>query len=287
MPNLIAINYDETVAFSKQFRDEGNDIIQLHSNTRQRVQALRNEWMGDAAKAFYEEMESELLPALQRVSGALFLCDEVLVKIMKIILEADEETARFFKDGLDNDFGAGLFGQASAGLGGAVDGNDFGAGKFGDALSGDNPNNGTPSIGTPPPGSDTPAPQPPAPEAQKADPAETPPAETGGSDSGGGGGGGDSGSHGIQGDLKGLGTGVGGEVQQAVDGAGSNAQNIPDHIFTSDGPAESVSTASTETPTIPAEQASSSGGVAGVAGAMGIAGAAAVGAKVIKENQDQ
>jgi WXG100 family type VII secretion target len=291
MSNLIAINYDETSAFGKQLRNEGNDIVQLYSNTRQRVEALRNEWIGDAAEAFHEEMEAELLPALQRVSGALFLCDEVLLKVMKIIHEADEETTGFFKDDLDTDFGAGLFGLAGAGLSGVVGpnlgDNDFGAGKFEDALGEDKKSDGTPPAGTPPPGSDAPASQPAAPEAQKAQTAETPPAEAGG---GGGGGGGDSGSHGIQGDLKGLGTGVGNQVQQQVGAAGSNPQNIPDHIFSGNSSTENVSPASPApagTPVVPGEQASPSSGVATAAGAAGVAGAAAVGSKVLKENQDQ
>ncbi len=115
MPNILALNYDEILSFTKQFRDEGEDIVQLYSNTRERMHLLREEWSGEAADAFYEEMESELLPALQRVSGALFLCNEVLIKVMKITHNADEETIGFFGKDLDSDFGLGGFQKSLAG----------------------------------------------------------------------------------------------------------------------------------------------------------------------------
>lgn len=115
MSNILALNYDEILSFTKQFRDEGEDIVQLYSNTRQRMHLLREEWSGEAADAFYEEMESELLPALQRVSGALFLCNEVLTKVMRITLNADEETVVFFGKDLDANFGLGGFQKSLAG----------------------------------------------------------------------------------------------------------------------------------------------------------------------------
>jgi len=121
MAQLSQVNYEEASAITKHLHTEGDDLVQLHSHTRQRVQALHGEWVGEAADAFFEEMEGELLPALQRVSGALFLGEEILNKIMKITHEADEETAQYFQNDLGGgDFGAGLFG-ATLGGGGVGD----------------------------------------------------------------------------------------------------------------------------------------------------------------------
>src|SRR5437762_3759733 len=113
MPNNhFQLNYDETVTIAKKFKDEGEDIARLHSETRQRVKDLYKEWIGEGADKFFEEMETSLLPALQRLSHALFHTQDITHEIMKIIQNADEDTAGFFKDQLSgDDFGAGKFGD--------------------------------------------------------------------------------------------------------------------------------------------------------------------------------
>jgi len=175
MSNILALNYDEALLFTKQFRDEGEDIVQLYSNTRQRMHLLRDEWSGEAAEVFYEEMESELLPALQRISMALFLCNEVLTKVMKIMLNADEETVGFFGKDLDSGFGLGGFQKSFTG----------------------NPLD-----------KDQMAPIPPALKAEEHQPDEKPLAETGSERASGGGGVESDDSRGIKGDLKDMGTGL-------------------------------------------------------------------------------
>jgi WXG100 family type VII secretion target len=297
MAHIAQVNYDETNSIAKNMHSDGDDLVQLHSQTRQRVQALRSEWVGDAAEAFFEEMEGELLPALQRVSGGLFMGVEILNKIMKIIHEADEETAQYFKNDLNDDFGAGLFGSALDGVpgsvpGGTTAGDDFGASKFEDALQagqGDPSQPGTAgqessaSAGSqymemqPPSSTDTPA-------------AETPPAETQAApEAGGGGGGGGGSSQGMQGDLQGLGTGVGGNAQ-AVNTVGGGPQGMPDHIYEgSTGGSAGAGTPQTgSTVGSGAPQEQSSGGLAGAAGVAGVLGAAAAGAaKILKNENDE
>src|SRR5262245_39139413 len=151
--SFFQLNYDQLTSIAKDFKDEGEDIARLHSTTRQRVRDLHKEWIGEAAEKFFEEMETELLPAVQRLAHALFLSQDMTNEIMKIIEDADEETAGYF--GFADDFGAGLYGSAvgvllgtatgdvlGAGIGsgnptgggGGSSADDFGAGKFGDAL---------------------------------------------------------------------------------------------------------------------------------------------------------
>jgi WXG100 family type VII secretion target len=302
MANFSQVNYDETSSFAKQFHNDGDDITQLFSDTRQRMQALRNEWIGEAADSFYEEMETELLPAIQKVARALFLSEDILNKIMRIIHDADEETAASFKSGLDSDFGAGLFSQLGAGvlggiLGGAAAGADFGASKFEEALGGDQSGTGLGGAE----GGDTPQPvgeaaddtRPMGPPLSPEDsspleePQETQPETAAG---GGGGGGGGGSSQGLEGDLKGLGTGIGGQPQQ-VGVMGGGPAPMPDHVY--GGPSEGASGGGSSQAG-PAggtggggEQSGGGGGAA--AGVAGVAGAAAAGgaAKVLKGKNDK
>ncbi|MBA4384307.1 MAG: hypothetical protein C0410_06195 [Anaerolinea sp.] len=94
---FVQLKYDELRLLVKRFRNEGEDIFSLLSKTRQKVHDLETEWIGEGAEKFFDEMETVLLPALQRTAQALFFSEEVLVKIIRIINEADKETTSYFK----------------------------------------------------------------------------------------------------------------------------------------------------------------------------------------------
>jgi len=258
MSNILVLNYDEALSFTKQFRDEGEDIVQLYSNTRQRMHLLRDEWSGEAAEAFYEDMELELLPALQRVSGALFLCSEVLTKVMKITHSADEETVGFFGKDLDSSFGLGAFQK-----------------PFVDAFLDKN----------------QPAPIPPAPKAEEPQPDEKP---LPGTDSGGasGGGGTESGdSRGIKGDLKGMGTGVSAPAPQADSTQGNRAGGSPQVMSShgqggSNGTVGGVSKQADVAGNSNGDNGQSTGNVGvgdGIAGAVGVTAIGGAAQKILKK----
>ncbi|MDO9263143.1 MAG: WXG100 family type VII secretion target [Desulfosalsimonadaceae bacterium] len=105
----VQLNYDELRIIAKRCKSNGEDIVTLLSKTRQKVHDLETEWIGEGAEKFFDEMETVLLPALHRTAQALFFSEEVLVKIVRVINEADKETASFFKHDLfefeGHDFG--------------------------------------------------------------------------------------------------------------------------------------------------------------------------------------
>ncbi len=297
MAGIVQLNYDELNSIIKNFHDEGEDITQLLSTTRQRVQELRSEWIGDAADKFFDEMEHDLLPALLRLSQALFISQDVLSQITKTIHAADEENAGQFKG---DDFGASGF-EAALGAGGGAGGGlpgvgglpaDFGAGKFEQAGavggSGGDPAN-TPQSPASGGGSNVPsvgvefAREPEA--AEQEAPAETEPQSTGG---GGGGGGGGGSGQGLQGDLKQMGVGLVGEGSQSSSAGGPQTlQDLPDHVFTSGGGSGGGGNAPAAGPgggSGPAEPETGggSGAAAGIAGVAGSAAAAAA-AKALKK----
>jgi WXG100 family type VII secretion target len=119
----VQLNYEELRLAVKKFRDEGEDIVQLHSGMRDRVRDLHKDWVGEGADKFFKEMENELLPGLVRLSGALFYAQDVLHKIMETIQTFDEDTAGYFKIDIAqiNPVNLGAF-LAGAGLGTALGG---------------------------------------------------------------------------------------------------------------------------------------------------------------------
>ena len=314
--SILQVNYDELSRISKLFRDDGDDLAQVYSMLKKEMQALQHEWVGEAADAFYAEMEEVLLPALKRTYEASYLSGEVADKIEKIIHDADQETGGYFKADFGSDFGAGLFAQARAGLAtGLPGGDDFGASQFEQAAptvgAGTADDFGatqfeqalpTEGVGTADdfgasqfeeavPDQDTASGIPTAPEVSKKDmELEEPPEsekQTAAAASGGGGGGSGS-SSGAQGDLKGLGSALGAQPAQAS-AVGGVQPEIPDHIFDSGsatpaGGSESVPAGGGSAPAD--SNNSGSGAAAGVAGAASAAAAGAA-AKALKDKSEK
>lgn len=318
--NTFQLNYEEMTSIAKKFKDNGEDVVRLHSETRQRVRDLHKEWIGEAAEKFFEEMETELLPALQRLSLALFQTQDVSNEIMKIIQGADEETAGYFKDQLSgDDFGAGRFGAALNDLQSGGEADDFGAGKFGEVV-------GTPADGgtsssddfgaskfgeaTPgQPGHESTSNEPGSAQQhntnssqdggggsdkhQKDQPAETP-TDTKPTSGGGGGGSTSSSTQGLQGDLKNMGAGLSDVAQQNAESGigpgGGSSTDMPDHIYSDSGASNTGGTQPqpTEIASGNTDQPAPSGGgaAAGVAGSVGVAAAGGA-AKLIKEQKNK
>jgi WXG100 family type VII secretion target len=309
--SFFQLNYDHLLSIAKKFKDEGEDIAQLHSTTRQRVRDLHKEWIGDAADKFFDEMETELLPAVQRLSQALFLSQDMTSEIMKIIQDADEETVGYFRNQLSgDDFGASMFGSALNGLqggspgaddfgagkfgealgspiggGGSSSPDDFGAGKFGEALDNSDSASGNGGSDTSGENSSSQSSERESKKSEKEQQTETESTPTGG----GGGGSSSSSSQGLKGDLKNMGIGLSDQAPQTAS-AGSDSVRMADHVYSgndSPKPEGSEPKPDSSKPGVGTEsgdigQTSSGGGAAA-----GVAGAAAAGgaAKVLKKKK--
>lgn len=288
MTKILQLKYDELNAIVKKFNGEGEDFAQLATTTRQRLQDLRKDWIGDAADKFFAEMEQDLLPALTRVSKAHFFSQDVLMKITKIIRETDEENANFFKNALQgDDFGVAGFESALGGLQGGGLGGDFGASGFESAGAG----LGTGGVGDesgefgPPPAaglSSKTGDFTQRIEVESTKEGDEKPLETETAPAGGGGGGGGAGSsQGLQGDLKNMGVGMVDQTPQTSSAGSGAPQDLPDHLF-------GGGSGSGGAPQPPAPSGGSAGGgepASGgdgsvAAGVAGVAGSAAVGAAV-------
>lgn len=125
MAIMLQLKYDELRAIAKQFRDSGEDITLLFTKTRDRAMDLRGMWKGDAADKFFEEMDLVLLPPLKQTGVALFAMQDVLLKVIKYIYDADQDTVKYFKQdvGFLGEFtGAGVTGAVAGGISGVQPG---------------------------------------------------------------------------------------------------------------------------------------------------------------------
>jgi WXG100 family type VII secretion target len=99
MAGTTQVNYDDMNNIIKTFKTEEEEIMNLLKTTKSKVESLHNnQWVGQAADNFFNEMEQTVLPALARLARALGVGSDVAQKIVDTIRQADEETQSFFNN---------------------------------------------------------------------------------------------------------------------------------------------------------------------------------------------
>ncbi|EKD88919.1 MAG: hypothetical protein ACD_34C00275G0006 [uncultured bacterium] len=97
--NTVQVNYDEMTTIIKNMKSEQSEILQLTRQTKSKVDALHNnQWIGDAANKFDNEMAQRILPGMNRVASALGSAADCAQKIVNTIRDADEGTKSFFSN---------------------------------------------------------------------------------------------------------------------------------------------------------------------------------------------
>ncbi len=97
MAGTTKVNYDELNAIVKQLKSEEDELRTLYNQTRSKVEALHNnQWIGQGADKFFDEMEMTVLPKTLKMLTALDVAGKVANQIMNIIHQADQETKSFF-----------------------------------------------------------------------------------------------------------------------------------------------------------------------------------------------
>jgi WXG100 family type VII secretion target len=99
MAGTTQVNYDDMSNIVKSLKAEEEEIMNLLKNTKSKVENLHNnQWVGQAADNFFNEMEQTVLPAMARLARALGFGANVAQEIMNTIRQADEETQSFFNN---------------------------------------------------------------------------------------------------------------------------------------------------------------------------------------------
>ncbi len=99
MAGTTQVNYDDMNGIIKSMKNEEEQIMNLLKSTKSKVESLHNnQWVGQGADNFFNEMEQTVLPALSRLARALGVGADVAQQIINIIRQADEETQSFFNN---------------------------------------------------------------------------------------------------------------------------------------------------------------------------------------------
>lgn len=113
------------------FDREGQAINQMLSRIRRQMGTLKGgQWIGRGADKFYQEMDSEVLPSVQRLASAMDNASRVTTHVSRIMKQAEEDAARILKAD-----GTGGRGPAPGGTGPGDPGGGGGAGGDGGGAS--------------------------------------------------------------------------------------------------------------------------------------------------------
>lgn len=112
---IVQANYEKLEAIAQKFGDQEQLTAHLRDRIAQQVDALRGgAWVGAGAESLLQEMDSEVLPACQRLSAALGEASAVTLRIRDVLRAAEEEAAALFVGGdMPTDGGKGFWGHVS------------------------------------------------------------------------------------------------------------------------------------------------------------------------------
>ncbi|HSR48304.1 MAG TPA: WXG100 family type VII secretion target [Anaerolineales bacterium] len=119
--SLFQASHDELPRISKGFRSESNRVKATIDRLNRVIQVLEGgDWIGEGATAFYNEMRTEVIPAMKRLMNALEMGASVTQQINQLVDELEQTTLGFFAVILASFEGgsAGAGASAGAGVGG-------------------------------------------------------------------------------------------------------------------------------------------------------------------------
>ncbi|MBM7843856.1 WXG100 family type VII secretion target [Herpetosiphon giganteus] len=92
--DVVQSDYERLGQVATQFQKLHDQQTQMEAMVRQTYQHLRNTWHGDAAVAFFAEMDDAIFPTLKRLQNALTSASTLTTQISQTFRQAEEEASK-------------------------------------------------------------------------------------------------------------------------------------------------------------------------------------------------
>lgn len=93
MADHVEVNYDELQGIANQMEARAGEVEQTLRRLASQIDTLRGGgWLGRGADQFYNEMDGEVLPAVQRLINALRQGRTVLSQVAQDFQNAEQES---------------------------------------------------------------------------------------------------------------------------------------------------------------------------------------------------
>ncbi|ABX05491.1 MAG TPA: WXG100 family type VII secretion target [Herpetosiphon sp.] len=104
---VVEINYAQMQQLSQRFQRQAEVVSQLQQQLNHTYQQLQNDWHGDAAKSFFNEMQTSIFPTFGKLKEVLVTAQQVTLNVNSILREAETEAANLFQGAFDGGAAAG------------------------------------------------------------------------------------------------------------------------------------------------------------------------------------
>ena len=118
----VRIDYEAMKRIAQAFGRESEAAGRSLQDLQRSMDVLqRGDWVGKGAKAFYQEMEQDVLPSMRRLNKALGSASRVTLQIVQLLQSAEDEAARILRGLLAGLLaGAGVLSAVGDALGSAL-----------------------------------------------------------------------------------------------------------------------------------------------------------------------
>ncbi len=94
----IRAHYEDLEGIRNRFAQQADQVRQMSQNVRSKLEVLRDgAWIGEAANKYFDEMDSEVLPAVDRLINALEQASQATRQVSDRLHQAEEEASSRFR----------------------------------------------------------------------------------------------------------------------------------------------------------------------------------------------
>lgn len=93
----IRADYEQLSQVASRFATQGQQIQQMTQKVHKSMETLKSGWEGRGSQAFFNEMQSKVLPGVNRLQQALQEAARVTQQISQTVKQAEEEASSPFR----------------------------------------------------------------------------------------------------------------------------------------------------------------------------------------------
>ena len=97
MADEVKADYEQLEQVANKFSSQSEEIQQMLQTVKNNMDQLEPDWIGRGSEAFFSEMQSEVLPAVQRLQQALEEANRVTKEVVQTMQDAEEEASSPFR----------------------------------------------------------------------------------------------------------------------------------------------------------------------------------------------
>ncbi len=90
-------NYDELKSIQGMFNSQADAIARMNRDVKSRTETLQGgDWIGRGAKAYFQEMNGQVMPSLTRLQRALAEAARITAQIAQTVKQAEDDASACF-----------------------------------------------------------------------------------------------------------------------------------------------------------------------------------------------